>query len=47
MVFEEVVEILDRFLEVATLVEDLFGYFYQSAFLVGYDCGSSWHVVDE
>ena len=47
MVLEEVVEILDGFLEVAALIENLFGDFYQGAFLVGYDGGSPWHVVNE
>ena len=47
MVFEEVVEVLYGFLEVAALVENLFGYFYQGAFLVGNDGGSPWHVVNE
>lgn len=47
MVFKESVEISDGFLEIATFVEDIFGYFYQWAFFIRYDGGSSRYIINQ
>lgn len=47
MIFEEIVEVLDRFFEIPTLVEDSFWYFDERALFVGDDGGASGNIIDE
>ena len=47
MIFKETVEIFNGLLEVATLVECLFGDFDERALFVGYNSCTSGNVIDE
>lgn len=47
MIFEEGIEVLDRFLQVAALVEDSLGHLDETAFLVCDNSSPARHIVNE
>lgn len=47
MVFEEIVEVFDRFFQVATLIKDIFRDLDEATLLVSDDRGTSRNIIDE
>jgi len=47
VVLEEVVEILDGFFKISTLIEHMFGYPYEGTIFVRYNGGSPGDIVYE